>query len=132
MNESEFSTQEIEKYENYYSESSLMDKLKNFAKKAGLKAVYAALLLYYVLKNDEVPQKEKALILGALGYLILPIDLIPDAIPVLGFTDDFAALLYAIHSVRQWITEPIKEQTKVKLLEWFDSIDEKELSEVLA
>lgn len=118
---------EIEKYEKHYSEKGLMNKLSRFAKTAGLKVAYAALLLYYVLRSNQVPPKQKALILGALGYLILPVDLIPDAIPALGFTDDFTALFYAIYNVRRWITDDIKQQAKTKLGEWFDKIDEEEL-----
>lgn len=116
-----------ENYEKYYSEEGLMDKLKKFAKKAGIKTVYAALLLYYVLLSKDVPLKEKGLIIGALGYLILPIDLIPDAIPVAGFTDDFAALTYAIHAVRCYISPEIEDQSKGKLREWFDSFTEADL-----
>ena len=117
-----------EKYEKYYSEEGLMDKLKKFAKKAGIKTVYTALLLYYVLLSKDVPLKEKGLIIGALGYLILPVDLIPDAIPVLGFTDDLAALAYAIHAVRSYISPEIEEQAQGKLKDWFDSFTEDDLT----
>lgn len=117
-----------EKYEKYYSEEGLMDKLKKFAKKAGIKTVYAALLLYYVLLSKDVPVKEKGLIIGALGYLILPVDLIPDFIPVAGFTDDLAALAYAIHAVRSYVSPEIEVQAKAKLKDWFDSFTEDDLT----
>lgn len=117
-----------ENYEKYYSEEDLMDKLKKFAKKAGIKTVYAALLLYYVLLSKDVPLKEKGLIIGALGYLILPVDLIPDAIPIAGFTDDLAALAYAIHAVRSYISPEIEVQAKAKLKDWFDSFTEDDLT----
>ena len=90
---------QLAKYQKYYSEAGLTDKLKRVAKKAGLKTVYATLLLYYVLLSKQVSVKEKTLIIGALGYLILPLDLIPDAIPLTGFADDFTALLTAIHAI---------------------------------
>ena len=117
-----------EKYEKYYSEEGLMDKLKKFAKKAGIKTVYAALLLYYVLLSKDVPLKEKGLIIGALGYLILPVDLIPDFIPVAGFTDDLAALAYAIHAVRSYVSPEIEVHAKAKLKDWFDSFTEDDLT----
>lgn len=107
-----------------------MEKLSKFAKKAGIKVVYAALLLYYVLQSKDVPAKEKAKIIGALGYLILPVDLIPDAIPVLGFTDDLTALLWAIHAVRSYITLEIEQQAKRRLSDWFGSIDEQTLNTI--
>ena len=117
-----------ENNEKYYSEEGLMDKLKKFAKKAGIKTVYAALLLYYVLLSKDVPVKEKGLIIGALGYLILPVDLIPDFIPVAGFTDDLAALAYAIHAVRSYVSPEIEVQAKAKLKDWFDSFTEDDLT----
>ena len=117
-----------EKYEKYYSEEGLMDKLKKFAKKAGIKTVYAALLLYYVLLSKDVPVKEKGLIIGALGYLILPVDLIPDFIPVAGFTDDLAALAYAIHAVRSYISPEIAAQAPANLKDWFVSFTEDDLT----
>ena len=117
-----------EKYEKYYSEEGLMDKLKKFAKKAGIKTVYAALLLYYVLLSKDVPVKEKGLIIGALGYLILPIDLIPDSIPGVGFTDDLAVLASVIHIVRVFLSPEIEAQAQGKLKDWFDSFTEDDLT----
>ena len=117
-----------EKYEKYYSEEGLMDKLKKFAKKAGIKTVYAALLLYYVLLSKDVPLKEKGLIIGALGYLILPVDLIPDGIPVVGFTDDLAALASVIHIVRVFLSPEIQAQAQAKLKDWFGSFSEDDLT----
>ena len=122
---------QLAKYQKYYSEAGLTDKLKRFAKKAGLKTVYATLLLYYVLLSKQVSVKEKTLIIGALGYLILPLDLIPDAIPLAGFTDDFTALLTAIHSIRVHITPEVEQQARLKLQTWFPSFDEKEIEEIL-
>ena len=127
MNEQNNPNKNYKKYEQFYSEEGLMDKLTTFGKKAGIKTVYAALLLYYVLLSKDVPLKEKGLIIGALGYLILPIDLIPDIVPVAGFTDDFAALTYAIHAVRSYISPEVEAQAKGKLREWFRSFTEADL-----
>ena len=102
------------KYEKNYSENKFWDKLGTVAKKAGIKVVYAALLLYYVLKNPMTPRKDRNKILGALGYLILPLDLIPDWIPVAGYTDDLAALTWAIYTVAKCITPEVKEQAAAK------------------
>lgn len=44
--------------------------------------------------------RRSAIIIGALGYFILPLDFIPDAIPVLGFSDDLAALVAAYGYVK--------------------------------
>ena len=113
-----------EKYEKNYSENDFWDKLQKVAKKAGIKVVYAALLLFYVLKNPLTPSKERAKIIGALGYLILPLDLIPDWIPVAGFTDDFAALTWAVYTVAKCITPEIREQAAAKCHEWLGDFDD--------
>lgn len=91
-------------YGSHYSESGLWDKIKRVAKKAGCKVIYAVLLCWYVLRDENVSNTDKAKIIGALGYFILPIDLVPDVIPVVGYSDDLAALIWALHSVWKNVT----------------------------
>ncbi len=122
---------DFSKYNRNFSESKFWDKLAAFAKSAGLKVVASALLLFYVLKSEATPRADKAKIIGALGYFILPVDLIPDFIPVAGFTDDLAALTWGIWSVAKNITPEIKAQTRVKLREWFKEMDEEDLKGIL-
>ena len=85
----------------------------------GRKVLYPALQLYFLLQAKDVPVKAKTLIIGALGYLILPTDMVPDFIPALGFTDDLTALMVALRTLNKHLTPDInaraKEQTE-KLL----------------
>lgn len=122
--------QNIESYQSNYSESGLWKKVKSVAKKAGIKTIYMVLLLHYVLKSPDVPLEDKAKIYGALGYFILPIDLIPDFIPAVGYSDDVAALAFALHAVWKNVTPEIKEQAQRKLREWFGSFDPNELENI--
>ena len=122
--------QNIESYQSNYSESGLWKKVKSVAKKAGIKTIYMVLLLHYVLKSPDVPLEDKARIYGALGYFILPIDLIPDFIPAVGYSDDVAALAFALHAVWKNVTPEIKEQAQRKLREWFGSFDLDELENI--
>lgn len=108
----------VERYREHYSESSFWDKVKDVAKKAGVKVIYAALCLYYMLQDPSVPLKDKALIAGALGYFILPVDLLPDPLPG-GYTDDLAALLAAYKAVMAHMTPEVREKARGKLSEWF-------------
>lgn len=119
--------EDLTKYQGHYSEESLADKIAKVAKKAGIKVIYAALLLYYVVKNPLTSNKDKTKIIGALGYFILPVDLIPDAVPVFGFADDLAALTWALYAVGKNITPEIKAQAKAKLRDWFGDFDESQL-----
>ena len=89
--------------------------------------MYAALILYYTLQSDRVSKTDKAIIIGALGYMISPLDVIPDAIPIAGLTDDFAVLMYVLKKVWTDIDPTIIEQAKEKLSKWFD---EEEICEV--
>ena len=120
--------QNIENYQSEYSESGLWSKVKSVAKKAGIKTIYMVLLLHYVLKSPNVSIEDKAKIYGALGYFILPIDLIPDYIPIVGYSDDVAALAYALHAVWKNVTPEIKQQAQQKLRSWFGNYNPNELN----
>ena len=99
-------------------------------KRAGAKLVYAALILYYTLESDKVSTKDKAIIIGALGYLISPLDVIPDAIPIAGLGDDLAVLIYVLHKIWGDISEEVKSKAKNKLKEWFDSDELKAIDDL--
>jgi len=114
-------------YANKFSQSEFVEKISRIAKRAGSKLVYAALILYYTLQSDKVSKADKAIIIGALGYMISPIDVIPDAIPIAGLTDDLAVLLYVLKKVWTDIDPAIMEQAKKKLSKWFDEEEIKEI-----
>ena len=107
-------------YKDKFSTSGFIEKISRIAKRAGVKLVYSALILYYTLESDKVSTKEKAIIIGALGYLISPLDLMPDAIPIAGLSDDLAVLFYVIHKVWGDVSDVIKLKAKEKLSKWFD------------
>ena len=120
--------EQMQKSEKYYSDEKFWDKLKKFAKKAGSSVVYAVLLLYYTLQKPEVPKKTKAIIIGALGYFILPVDLMPDMLLGIGFTDDLGALGIALFQVAMYIDDDVKMKAKAKLEDWFgDGVDTSEI-----
>ena len=114
-------------YSSKFSQKEFSEKLARIAKRAGAKLVYAALILYYTLQSDKVSKSDKAIIIGALGYMISPLDVIPDAIPIAGLTDDFAVLLYVLKKVWTGIDPEIVEKAKKRLSKWFD---EDEISEI--
>ena len=119
-------------YANKFSQSEFAEKIARIAKRAGVKLVYAALILYYTLQSDKVSKADKAIIIGALGYMISPLDVIPDAIPIAGLTDDLAVLLYVLKKVWTGIDPEIVEQAKSKLSRWFDEEEIEEIGDILA
>ena len=115
--------QDIEQYQEHYSESGLFEKIKKVCKKAGMKAIYYVLLLYYVLMDENTPWKHKSIIIGTLGYFILPADLIPDILPAIGFADDIAALIACLKTIHANITPSVKDKALQKLYDWFIDVD---------
>lgn len=106
-------------YEGSFSDSGFWDKVKDVAKVAGAKVIYYALLLYYTSMAKSTSSADKLMIFSALGYFILPVDLVPDFIPGIGFTDDFAALFACYKTVKRNVTHEIRGKADVKMREWF-------------
>lgn len=107
-------------YKDRFTKSEFVEKISRIAKRAGAKFVYAALVLFYTLETDRVSLKDKAIIIGALGYLISPLDVIPDAIPIAGLSDDLAVLLYVLHKVWGDVSDEVRQKAHAKLAQWFD------------
>ena len=57
-------TSNLKLYEKYFSESELWSKLEKFGKSLGATVLYPVLLLFNLLKSDEVNLKEKAMIMN--------------------------------------------------------------------
>jgi uncharacterized membrane protein YkvA (DUF1232 family) len=114
----------LEKYKGQYSETKLMSKIARFAKNAGMQCVYDVLVLANVMKSKEVTIAEKAMIIGALGYFICPLDLIPDLMIGTGYIDDIGMLVYVLKSIQSKITPTIERNARNKLHEYFDFRDE--------
>lgn len=117
-------TQEYGKYQGAYTEEGFWKKMAKYGKKIGLNTCYYILLLYQLLISTSVSLVDKTIIVGALGYFISPIDVIPDIIIGTGLVDDATALLLALSTLAGSITQPIKDAAKKKLKEFFDFKDE--------
>ena len=53
-------------------------------------------LLYGLLTDSRVSRLDKAMVAGAVAYIIMPFDLIPDFIPFIGEVDDVYVLMLAL------------------------------------
>ena len=119
----------IEKYEKNYNESSFWDKIKKFATKLGAKPLYITFLLYYSLPKASL--LDKTIIIGSLGYLISPLDLIMDCIPVIGLADDVAVLMYCYYRIHKNIDDEAREKSRNKIKSIFgDTFDEEEIKDL--
>lgn len=119
---------DIDKYQKDYDEKNFLEKIPEISSSAGKVAISRALLLYYSI--SDIPIGQKALVLGALGYLILPLDMIPDLYPVIGFADDLAALMFVFKKVCDSISPQAKAKTREKLKEIYPTITEDELKKL--
>ena len=71
---------------------------------------------HYCAFDRETPAHVKAALVGALAYFVLPADLIPDVLPVIGYTDDAAMLAAAIKLVASHITPDHREAARRTLM----------------
>ena len=120
-------TSNLSTYADYYSPTKLFSKIKNVAKKAGVNVIFAVLVLYYATFDKDLPVKDRLLVIAALGYFILPLDLIPDTIPG-GFTDDAAALAYVERHIWKNLSDSTIAKAKQQLNEWFPDVNTSDLS----
>ena len=88
------------------------------------------LFLWEQAKSPEVPLRLKLVIVGALLYLILPVDVLPDTIPGVGLLDDLSVLLTVFREVSKFALPKLEKKIEVKFYEVsYQKIDEK-LSEI--
>jgi len=110
----------IDEYEKDFSEKSFWDKILEVAAKAGKEVIEKAVILYFVMQDDDTPMWAKGTILGALGYFVSPIDAIPDFIPVVGYTDDLTVLAGALVTVASHVKREHKDKAQEKMNDWFN------------
>jgi uncharacterized membrane protein YkvA (DUF1232 family) len=106
-------------YGKQYSEKSFWEKLGGFALKAGREVVQSALVLFYCLVDNDTPHWARTVIVGALGYFIVPLDAIPDFTPAVGFADDLGVLVSALAVVALHIKGEHRKKAAEKLKLWF-------------
>ena len=67
---------------------------------------------YYAAFDRATPLKAKGILIGALAYFVLPMDVIPDFVLGLGFSDDMAVLLTAFNVVRTHVTAEHRQRAR--------------------
>lgn len=88
------------------------------------------MLMVYAFQSDKTPIWAKRIILGAMAYLMSPIDGIPDLTPVIGFTDDLGIISFGLVSIACYIDNDVRTKAKTKLTSIIGNVDEKELNAV--
>ncbi len=125
------SIKEIQQYVKHYNELDLLDKIKFVGKKIGTKVVSSVLIMVILISDTKIPLKVRLVFMAAIGYLILPTDLVADLLPAIGFADDIAFLTYAISRAREYITPEVKDKAKQKLGQWIsEDVEDAEIVDV--
>ena len=110
----------IEGKEQHYSNEGFLNKFKQVGSKLGLKGAEAAATLYVAMKSPDMPRSSKLIIAGALGYFILPIDVVADLLPMVGLSDDLVVMTMALTKVFMSITDDMKEEARQLVAEKFN------------
>lgn len=103
-----------ERYITSYNKARLFRKITAVSEKISGQLVYALLVLYELISNKNIPLKARLLFMAALGYFIVPTDMISDFIPILGFTDDVAFISYALSKATDFISPEIAANARRK------------------
>ena len=100
--------------------AQLWDKIKTYALRAGRVATKPILTFYYVMRDAETTTLEKALIYGAIAYIVIPSDLLPRRVlGLLGILDDAAVIAYVYNKISKKITVEITNKVEETLDNWF-------------
>lgn len=93
--------------------SEFIGRLKRVAKR--IPFAEDLLAAWICARDPATPRRVKLTLLAALGYFVLPLDALPDVMPLLGFTDDAAVIAAALAAVAGSITPQHREKAREML-----------------
>lgn len=106
---------------------AILGNLRHRFRAMGQQTVYAVLLMVYAYKQKDSPSWAKRIILGTVGYVLMPFDSIPDISPLVGYTDDLGVLTFGLVAIASHINDNVRIQARRQLYSIFGSIDLDEL-----
>ena len=93
--------------------ADFMARLKRVAKR--IPFAEDLLAAWFCARDPATPRRVRMTLLAALGYFVLPVDALPDIMPIFGFTDDAAVIAAAIAAVAGSITPEHRERARQAL-----------------
>ncbi len=102
-------------------DSSVIDEgiFRRLLRRGGRTIACPALEAFEMMLDQATPPQVRLTMMAALTYLLLPTDLIPDFLPVAGFSDDLVALTAVIGLYGKHITPDIRQRAQRRLNRWF-------------
>lgn len=80
--------------------------------------------------KKDIPISEKGIMIGSLGYFILPLDLVPDFIAGFGYTDDIVVMFIVVKKIMKYVDDEVKIKVYDSLFEWFN-VEYEEIEKIL-
>lgn len=102
-----------------FSEENFWRKLRCYFGNLTRPALIELLSLYYCLQDSDTPFFVKSQIVAALGYFILPTDLIPDVFLAVGYSDDLAIIASTYAVLNPHIKAEHKEKAIIAIDNFF-------------
>ena len=102
-------------------DSEVIDEssFRQLLRRAGRSIARPALEALEMMLDPATPPQARFTLLAALTYLLVPTDLIPDLLPVAGFSDDLVAITAVMGLCRNHITPEIRQRAQRRLDQWF-------------
>lgn len=100
-------------------EERIRDRLWGTAKRAArfIPFMDEVIAAWYCALDPHTPARVRYTLLAALAYFVAPVDVLPDLLPLVGFSDDAGVLMAAIAMVRSHITADHREAARRALAE---------------
>lgn len=111
-------------YRHYYPGTGFVHRLGRIALRAGRVAVEQALVLHYTAQDPNTPGWARRTAYGALGYLLAPVDAVPDLTPVVGYSDDWTVIAAALGTLAAHVTPLARERAREKTAAWLGATEE--------
>jgi len=100
-------------------EAKVGSDLFSLLRKVGRRIPFAedALSAWYCATDPSTDRKVKLVLIGALAYFVMPADLLPDLLPLIGFSDDAAVIAAAVAAVTRSIKPEHRDRARDALRE---------------
>ena len=95
-----------------FDDQGFWSTVTGVVRSAGEAAVTQAFKAYFVAQANTTPTWAKGVLYGALAYFVLPLDAVPDIVPLVGFSDDVTAIGAALAATQAHATAEIDKKAK--------------------
>ncbi len=111
----QFSKSEIDAIRHKFrDDQQLFSEFRALIKRVGRAVPFGedVLAAYFCATDPSTHPRVKAILIAAIVYFVMPVDVIPDVLLLIGFTDDAAVIAAAIAAVRPWITDLHRQKAR--------------------